>query len=89
MIQLKSGVTYSIVGDTVVVIDIENDTYFSANELAGVVLESLDSGFNFNEIVGKIVSEYDVKKKKCEKDVKLLLDQLIEKSLVERVKGEI
>ena len=74
-------------GSESVVLDIDQGKYFGLNDVAARVYELLDRPHALSELRDAIVAEYEVVPETCERDLRLLLRELLELGLIERVGG--
>ncbi|MCP3919686.1 MAG: PqqD family protein [bacterium] len=69
-------------GDDAVVLQLERGIYHGLNPVAARVWELLEEPTTVSRIVDSILAEYEVDRERCEQDVKNLLMQMHEASLV-------
>ena len=68
--------------DDLVILDIPSGHYFEVNDVGALVWEHLDGTNTVDDLVGKVLEEYDVDRNTATTDVHELLGQLIEAGLV-------
>ena len=66
-----------------VILHLEDNLYYGLDEMGTEILEFLESCKEINEIVEFVMKSYDVDKETCENDMLELMDQLLEKGLIE------
>ena len=73
------------VGDTVVVLDLQQDKYFGLPKVGARIWELLSQGCDVSQIVEKVALEYDVSAPVASADTHALIEQLIDERLLLRV----
>lgn len=74
-------VSTAIPGETVI-LDPTGDKYFSLDDVGSRVWELLETSTTIDEVVIRLVDEYDVEREACERDVRALLGDLVDRGLV-------
>ncbi len=64
------------------------DKVFSINEVGVFIFSLLDESISFENLLEKVVNEFDVSANEAAQDVKAFLEKAIEIGVVERVKGQ-
>ncbi|WP_439507009.1 PqqD family peptide modification chaperone [Sediminibacterium sp.] len=75
----------SNLGDDMVMMDIEDGTYFSLNKIGMVIWDKLEKNISFSELIQHLIDTYEVERAVCEVETKKLLDSLYEKKMLEIV----
>ena len=70
------------VGDTVVVLDLQQDKYFGLPKVGARIWDLLIQGNDVNQIVEKIALEYAVSVPTATADTNALVEQLIDEGLL-------
>lgn len=81
----RDGVACSDLGSEVVILDLETSTYFSARDSAATLVQTLMDGATPEALVQQLTNRYDVASDVASTDVRLFLDQLTSRNLLERV----
>ena len=76
------------VGDEVVILALNAGEYYSLAAVGARIWEVIHEPRTVQEVVGRLLSEYDVDPERCERDLLALLQQLADVGLVE-VRDEI
>ena len=79
--KLRSGIVWRKVGDSVFIIDPINEKIHELNETASLIFEMLLNSKKTDEIVKKILKEYDVDEKILRDDVISISNELKEKGV--------
>ena len=72
----------SKIGDEVVMMDMDSGFYFGMNSVGSVIWQHLTEAISFDELVGKLMGEFNVDQKTCETDTLDFLNDLVEKNIV-------
>ena len=78
-------IIHSKIGEEYVMMDIDSGFYFGMNSVGSVIWKHLEQACTFDELVIKLMLEFQVDKQVCELDTQDFLDQLLEKNLVKIV----
>jgi hypothetical protein len=71
----KSNITWRVVDDEALILDLSSGYYFSLNPIATEIWQSLQSGANIPDVVQSISLKYDIDKTIVEKDLdELMID---------------
>ncbi len=71
-------------GDEMVALDPEAGNCFGLNEVATSVWKSLQQPKSFEQLRDELLDEYEVDKEQCDRELHLLLEDLIAKRLIEK-----
>lgn len=71
-------------GDELVALDADAGNCFGFNAVATAVWRNLESPKAFDELRDELLARYDVSAEDCSAELQALLDDLIDKGLVER-----
>jgi len=78
----KEVVSCDLGGETAM-LDMKEGIYYGLNEIGTIIWELIQKPITIQEIVDKILEEYDVDEDTCYSDVSELLEQMLENGLVE------
>ena len=79
----RNGLTWSDLGDEVVILDLQSSTYFSARGTSTVLVHELVAGASIDTLVARIVAEYEISEDTAQKDVDAFIRQLDNCELLE------
>ena len=68
--------------DDLVILDVPSGRYFELNDVGALVWEHLDGSTTVEDLIDRVVADYDVDRDTAARDVQDLLGQLIEAGLV-------
>lgn len=71
-------------GDELVALDADAGNCFGFNAVATAVWRKLENPKDFDELRSELLAQYDVSAEECAAELQDLLDDLIDKGLVER-----
>lgn len=83
-IRLSDDIVTRKVGDEVVLLHLVDGTYFGLDPVGGQFLTLIEEGKSAIEARDTLLGEYEVAPEVLDRDLEALLDQLAEKSIVER-----
>ncbi len=81
----KKEVIQSKIGDEVVMLDMDSGFYFGLNSVASVIWNHLKDGMDFNQLVEKLMEQFEVDRELCVHDTKELLNQMVEKGIISQI----
>jgi hypothetical protein len=70
------------VGDETVILHLGSGTYFGLDAVGARIWELIGKGKSLNEICDAVLDEYDVSREDLERDMDMLIKDLLEKDLV-------
>ena len=73
------------VGDEVVAFDVHSGHTFSLNEVAASVWRSLSEPKSLDALRDELLADYDVSVEQCTSELEQLLEELVEKGLVQKI----
>lgn len=82
LVAASSVVSTDLEGEAVL-LDPTAGEYYGLNEVGTHIWTLLQEPMTFGEIVDALLDEYEVDRNQCEEEVRDLLDQMMEKSLLE------
>jgi coenzyme PQQ synthesis protein D (PqqD) len=74
--EIGPGVVSRLVGDEVVLVHLDSETYFGLNRTGSVVWAQLEKRRSMPEIVTAIVDRFEVPATRAAADIRALLDEL-------------
>ena len=78
----KEVVSCDLGGETAM-LDMKEGIYYGLNEIGTIIWEYIQKPITIQEIIDKILEEYEVDDETCYADVVELIDQMVENKLVE------
>jgi len=82
MSEEKTKLITREIGGKSVAVDINNGKYYTFNETATLMWKCLKEGMNTDEIVAKIISEFDIREDQVRKDLAHFKSDLESKNLL-------
>ncbi len=79
---VNSEVVARMVGDEAILLDLTTGTYFTLNPVGAVIWRALEAGDSVDAIVATVLAEFDADEPVVREDIRLLLDDLVDKGLV-------
>ncbi len=73
------------VHDELVLLDLDAGTYFGLNAIGARVWEGLARERSLTEVLGELLNVYEVSAARLETDVAALIDDLLERGLLQRL----
>lgn len=80
----RDGLTWSDLGDEVVILDLRSSTYFSARGTAATLVSELVAGASTDALVARIVADYETTEDTARDDVDAFVRELHDRELLER-----
>ncbi|MDQ4022011.1 MAG: PqqD family protein [Actinomycetota bacterium] len=74
--DIGTGVVSRLVGDEMILVHLDSETYFGLNRTGSVIWTELERRTPVPEIVTAIVDRFDVSAERAAADVRTLLDEL-------------
>jgi hypothetical protein len=78
----RQEVAAKVMDGEAIMINLSNGTYYSMDGVGGAIWEVIEGEHSLEEVVGAIVSQYDVEREVALADVESLVKQLVEENLV-------
>lgn len=75
----------SKIQDELVMVNVSLGKYFSLNEVASIIWELLKKSVSIEEIVADLLTQFDIDRETCEKEVSSFVNELISLKLVKEV----
>jgi hypothetical protein len=73
---------YNEMDGEIVMMSIENSEYYGLDPVASRIWELLEFPATIDELIGKLLLEYEVSRETCEKDVLAFSEELLEKNII-------
>ena len=72
------------VGDELVILDVGSSHYFGLNDVGALIWDRLEQESTRADLVDAVVASYDVDREQAAGDIDDLVDQLVDRGLVQR-----
>jgi hypothetical protein len=82
-VQNKS-IIQSNIADEVVMLDVDSGFYFGLNSVGSIIWSHLKEPISLQELIDKLMNQFDVDPYTCEKETVEFLMQLLEKNIVRK-----
>ena len=79
----KDGNVVSDMDGEKVMLSVHNGKYYNLGEVGGLIWELLNEPKSVNDLVDKLIEEYDVSPAECESQVRSFLDMLKKENLID------
>lgn len=79
----KKAMVQSKIDDETVMMDINSGFYFGLNAVASVIWELLKEEHTLDQLVDKLMMEYEVSREQCLKETAQLLQQMLAHKVIE------
>lgn len=80
--QISPEILHSKIDDEMILMSIEADSYFGLDPIASRIWELLEQPLDLDELVEKLMEEYEVDAETCREDVQALLEDLQGRGLI-------
>lgn len=80
--QISPEILHSRIDDEVVLMSIEADSYFGLDPIASRIWELLEQPLDLDELVAKLMEEYEVDADTCRQDAQALLEDMQGRGLI-------
>ena len=81
-VKFSPDVLSQVVGGEMVLLDLKNGGYFGLDEVGTRIWQLLQEKGETDYISQKLLEEYDVEEEQLHKDIKELIDKLVEEGLI-------
>ncbi len=71
------------VDDELVILDVSSGRYFGLNDVGAFIWEQLEHDCSSDDLVDAVVAEYSIDPRQASTDVNKLIEQLVDRGLVE------
>src|SRR5574340_579445 len=82
-VRVPQRVLMRRVGDEHVLLNLDNETYYGLNAVGSRLIELAEDGANLEEIIDRLLAEFEVERAQLEVDVRRLATELIATGLIE------
>ena len=82
-LRLSEHVQFTTIDDTMVLIDFRSGRYLGLNEIGSRVLSCIHQRGELNDLVAGLVDEFEVSEDQLRNDIRQLVNQLLERRLIE------
>lgn len=83
-VRVPERVLMRPVGDELVLLDLDKENYYGLNPVGARLMQLAESGATLQEIVERLLTEFDVMRERLEIDVRTLAADLIAAGLIEQ-----
>ena len=81
-VEISSQVIARKLGDELVILDLAGGSYFGLDAVGTRIWQLLREGKNPAEVCAVMVDEYDVSREELERDIIILLEELVAQELI-------
>ena len=81
--KISDDTVVSKMDNSAVLLNLQSGAYFELNEVALCIAENLKNLTTLDKIKSIIIKKFDVEEQECEDDIKLFLEQLLQRDLLE------
>ncbi len=85
-VRSGSPLTAEVDGE-LVMLDPQTSKYFGLDAVGHRIWDLLEAPTTLDDVVGRLIGEYDVDADRCSTEVAALVDDLVDAGLVERIEG--
>jgi hypothetical protein len=82
MVMLNENVVSCELDGEVAILNMNNGVYYGLNPIGAVIWELIENSVNVAQIIALVLTEYDVEKDLCRRDIFELLEELLKNGLV-------
>ena len=79
--QVEGNIVSDMDGETVM-LNVANGKYYNLGQIGGVIWELMRETIGINQIVSKLISDYEVERTECEEQVLSFLEALLDQGLI-------
>lgn len=79
----SKGNIVSDMGGEKVMLSVDKGKYYNLGEMGGVIWDMIEKPISINQLVTVLISEYEVERSECEKQVMSFIELLLEEALIE------
>jgi len=84
-VTVSDSVVDAVLGDEVILLNVESGLYFGLDPVGTRIWELLVEGTSEQEIVGRVLDEYDVEPERARTDVEAFIQTLASRGLTQEV----
>jgi len=89
ILQRKADMLFNAIDGEVVMLSIENSEYYGMDKVGSRIWELLEQPLSLNDLVKKLMEEYEVSEEQCALDTLEFLRTLTEKKLLRILEEEV
>lgn len=78
----KQDQLFSEIDGEVVMLSVENSEYYGMDKVGSRIWQLLEKEITWQELIERLLDEYEVAEDQCKEDTRKFIEQLIEKDLV-------
>lgn len=82
LLQRDPEQEFTYIDGEVVMLSLKNGEYYGLDEVGTRIWELIEKPINYNDLIIKLLGEFDVSRKICEEDTRECIIELFEKQLV-------
>ncbi|MBN2480763.1 MAG: lasso peptide biosynthesis PqqD family chaperone [Bacteroidales bacterium] len=82
ILQRKPDLLFNEIEGEVVMLSIENSEYYGMDKVGSRIWELLEKPITLNQLISKLMEEYEVNEQHCKEDIYIFLQGLINKNLI-------
>jgi hypothetical protein len=82
LLQRKPGMLFNEIDGEVVMLSIENSEYYGMDKVGSRIWQLLENPMRFNELVIKLMDEYEVTEDQCRHETLEFVKKIMEKRLL-------
>ncbi len=82
IIRRNNNLLFNDIDGEIVMLSIENSEYYGMDKIGSRIWELIENPVSVNELIDKLLEEYDVTRDQCTYDTTGFLEQLAEKKLI-------
>jgi len=88
ILQRNGELLTSTLDEQIVMMHVYDGNYYSLNNIGTRIWQILETPLTFNELVIKLVDEFEVSKEQCVDDITPFINELIEKQILSLVSND-
>lgn len=85
MIVRKSEIVAADMDGETVMMNIETGKYYNLGAIGGAIWKLIETPTKVEDLISRLVEEYNVTRNQCEEDVLPFLNQIFEQSLIKKI----
>jgi hypothetical protein len=83
MLHRNPGMLFNEIDGEVVMLSIENSEYYGMDKVGSRIWQLLENPMSFNELVAKLMDEYDVTEEQCRQETLVFIKKMMAKKLLD------
>ena len=85
MLYIRDNITYRVIDHETIILNLDNGCYYSLNEVAAKVWESIAKKKCLDDILASLNGQYEIPKKTIQRDLLSLVKDLEGEGLIKRI----